>query len=551
MAEAEVYLGLDLSTQSVSSLAISSDGKVLHRETVNFDSELPAYGTTSGMTVKGDSVVTSPAGMWLEGLDLLFSRIDKDLLAKVRAISASAQQHGSVYWKRTGEESLRALDPSKSLKESILGALLFEDCPIWADSSTETQCAQLEQAMGGPQAVADATGSRAYARFTGNQIAKIAQQQGAKWEACERVALVSSFLSSLLLGSYAPIDYSDGSGMNLMDLRSKKWHPEACAATAPGLPEKLGPDPVAPSTVLGTVCKYWTGKYGVGAGCKVVCCSGDNPNSIVGTGLLPGEVGVSLGTSDTLMGIAHTPAPRLHGHLMPHPSFPAAFFAMLVYKNGARARSAVCDAACGGAWSAFEASLAKSQPGNNGKLLLHLPLPEITPHILATGVHREEESGAPAPGPFSDDEEVRGVVEARALSMRLHAQEIGIAFPPARVVLTGGSAQNKRVCKVMADVFGCAVEVNSQAVGDTAALGAALRAQEAATAPDPPGGTETERQRDTETASAEAARGTKRQRRELTVVATPDPDATAVYTAMLARFKAFEARVAALPAAPS
>jgi len=150
------------------------------------------------------------------------------------------------------------------------------------------------------------------------------------------------------------------------------------------------------------------------------------------------QVGVSLGTSDTLVGISHTPAPRLHAHLMPHPSFPDAFFAMLVYKNGARARCAVCDAACGGAWGTLEASLAKSQPGNAGRLLLHLPMPEITPHILATGVHREDESGAPAPGPFSDDEEVRGVVEGRALSMSLHAQEIGIAFPPAK---------NKRVCK--------------------------------------------------------------------------------------------------------
>eukprot|EP00961_Rhodomonas_salina_P107830 1451960-Rhodomonas_salina.1 len=31
---------------------------------------------------------------------------------------------------------------------------------------------------------------------------------------------------------------SAGSGMNLMDLRSKKWHPEACAATAPGTPPR-------------------------------------------------------------------------------------------------------------------------------------------------------------------------------------------------------------------------------------------------------------------------------------------------------------------------
>ena len=47
--------------------------------------------------------------------------------------------------------------------------------PIWQDSSTSEDCKRLEEIFGGPQALADCTGSRAYERFTGNQIARVSR----------------------------------------------------------------------------------------------------------------------------------------------------------------------------------------------------------------------------------------------------------------------------------------------------------------------------------------------------------------------------------------
>jgi xylulokinase len=43
------------------------------------------------------------------------------------------------------------------------------------DSSTGSQCKKLEEALGGPLDLAEITGSKAFHRFTGNQIAKIFQ----------------------------------------------------------------------------------------------------------------------------------------------------------------------------------------------------------------------------------------------------------------------------------------------------------------------------------------------------------------------------------------
>ena len=34
---------------------------------------------------------------------------------------------------------------------------------------------------------------------------------------------MSSFVASLFLGDYAPIDFSDGSGMNLLDIHTRQW----------------------------------------------------------------------------------------------------------------------------------------------------------------------------------------------------------------------------------------------------------------------------------------------------------------------------------------
>ena len=94
------------------------------------------------------------------------------------------------------------------------------------DSSTSMECRNLESAVGGPLELARRTGSRAYERFTGNQISKINSKNRNAYISCERISLVSSFIASLFIGDYAPIDFSDGSGMNLLNIQRKEWDKE-------------------------------------------------------------------------------------------------------------------------------------------------------------------------------------------------------------------------------------------------------------------------------------------------------------------------------------
>ncbi|CAN0530399.1 unnamed protein product, partial [Ectocarpus sp. 12 AP-2014] len=145
----------------------------------------------------------------------------------------------------------------------LAGCFARRDCPIWADSSTTRECHNLEEALGGPKAVAEATGSAAYCRFSGNQISRIARREPEAYASCERVSLVSSFVTSLLAGRYCSIDASDASGMNLMDIRSRDWHEGALAAAkADGLREKLGR--VCPSyECQGKVSPFFSTKFGL------------------------------------------------------------------------------------------------------------------------------------------------------------------------------------------------------------------------------------------------------------------------------------------------
>ena len=71
-------------------------------------------------------------------------------------------------------------------------------------------------------------------------------------------------------------------------------------ACAPNLADKLG-DPIMSSKVLGKVSNYMAERYGFEEDCLVVPCTGDNPSSLAGLGVRPGNVAISLGSSDTVM----------------------------------------------------------------------------------------------------------------------------------------------------------------------------------------------------------------------------------------------------------
>jgi xylulokinase len=469
----KLYLGVDCSTQSVTAIVVAVDRdrtQVVFETSFTFDEALPGYGTKHGVLPgTGVGVALSPPLMWADALDVMMRRVAASGLdlRRLAAIAGSAQQHGSVYLNAHAPAALATMDPAIAPAAQLTNGLSRPVSPIWMDSSTTGECTEITGALGGAAAIAERTGSRAFERFTGPQIRKFFKQEPDAYAATERIHVVSSFLASLLAGRHAPIDPGDASGMNLMDLRTRSWWPAALDATAPGLGQKL-PQIAAPWTIAGTLSRYWQARHTLPPA-RIVAWSGDNPSSLIGTGLVrEGVAAVSLGTSDTIFGLMREPRadPSGAGSVFGAPT--GDFMGLTCFANGSIARERVRDR-FGLTWSTFSAALAATPAGNDGRILLPWFDAEITPPVLVPGVRRF--GLAPDDGPGH----VRGVIEAQMLSMALHSRWMQTGVQTIHA--TGGGSANRDILRVMADVFGA--EVCQFQVTNSACLGAALRARHA------------------------------------------------------------------------
>jgi xylulokinase len=461
------FLGLDCSTQSLSAVVVDFHlKKPIYEKSVIFEKALPHYKTASG-TLRSEEplVVHSPPLMWLEALDFLFSSMVSDGvdLTKILAVSGSAQQHGSVYCNDSFPEALSAMDPTKSLVHQFQGVFSRKTAPIWMDASTAPECREIREAMGGSAAATLATGSDLLERFTGPQIRKFYKQEPDRYRQTASIHLVSSFLASILAGKPAPIDWGDGSGMNLMDIRAKRWNAKALEATAYGLLEKL--PALSPSTqVLGKISFYFSQKYGLNPNALALPWTGDNPASLIGLGLASeGHVGISVGTSFTYFGAMQEfhVDPAGEGNLFVSPT--GDYMPLSCFLNGALAIQRVRET-YGLDWPAFNKALETTPPGNHGAMMLPYFEAEITPKVLRPQVRRWrlKEDDAPT--------NCRALIEAQMMSMRLHSR--WMEFFPKRIIATGGVSNNPPILKIMADVHHC--PVFRSAVPKSTALGAAL-----------------------------------------------------------------------------
>ena len=261
------YIGIDLGTSAMKLLLTDETGSILNAVTREYPLHFPQQGWSE----------QDPADWWnacILGIPELLSGFDK---GRVAGIGVAGQMHGLV-----------ALDEQD---EIIRPAIL------WNDGRTAEETEWLNTVIG-KNKLSAYTGNIAFAGFTAPKLLWMQKHEPEHFAQIARIMLPKDYLNYRLTGVHA-CDYSDGSGMLLLDVEHKRWSKEMldiCHVSESQMPKLF-----ESYEVIGTVLPEVAKTLGIPETVKVVAGAGDNAAAAVGTGTVGnGACNISLGTSGTI-----------------------------------------------------------------------------------------------------------------------------------------------------------------------------------------------------------------------------------------------------------
>lgn len=409
-----LYLGFDLSTQQLKIIACNDNLSIHSKYAINFDEYSGKYGTHKGVLADVDTgEVVTPVALFLEALQTLLDRMKEEHFPfdKVRGISGSCQQHGTVYYSSQISNSLASLSAeSNSWCNDMADSFSFPTASNWQDRSTEQEIDDFEKALGSAKALCEMTGSKAHYRFSGLQIRRRARGNSKEWKNTSHVGLVSSFLDTFLTGQLRGVELGEACGTNLFDIQHEDWNDELLslilmknsrvdgvskeeeAQAAKRAREMLGP--VVHPDDSKHIAKYLVKRYGFSEQCVIWPITGDNLATIMSLPLNKDDLLVSMGTSTTVLLLTEKYIPSVNYHLFRHPVCPGIYMGMLCYCNGALAREQIRDEVnkkySSQGWDKFDeildARFSKDEKDNvdgDEKVGIYFPLGEIIPNAKA------------------------------------------------------------------------------------------------------------------------------------------------------------------------
>lgn len=261
------YIGIDLGTSAVKLLLVAEDGQICNSVTKEYPMEFPQPGWSQQNPQDWRKAV-------LEGIPQLLEGFDG---SQVAGIGCGGQMHGLVVLD----------DQDQVIRPAIL----------WNDGRTAKQVDYLNEEIG-RQTLSQLTANIAFAGFTAPKILWMRENEPENFARIAKIMLPKDYINYVLTGVHS-CDYSDASGMLLLDVQNKCWSQrmlEICGITQEQMPRLF-----ESYQCIGTVTPEMARQLGIPQTTKVVAGAGDDAAAAVGTGVVGnGGCNISLGTSGTI-----------------------------------------------------------------------------------------------------------------------------------------------------------------------------------------------------------------------------------------------------------
>ena len=210
----------------------------------------------------------------LEEVPALLEGFDK---SQVAGIGAGGQMHGLV-----------VLDEHDQVIRPAI---------LWNDGRTAQEVDYLNEVVG-REKLSALTANIAFAGFTAPKILWMKKHEPENFARIRKIMLPKDYINYILTGVHCT-DYSDASGMLLLDVEHKCWSGEMLDLC--GITESQMPKLFESYEAVGTLRPELAQKLGLPGNVVVCAGAGDNAAAAVGTGTVgAGGCNISLGTSGTL-----------------------------------------------------------------------------------------------------------------------------------------------------------------------------------------------------------------------------------------------------------
>ena len=261
------YIGIDLGTSAVKLVLMDEAGTPVRIVSKSYELYFPHPGWSE----------QNPEDWWEQtkaGIQELMDGLDRE---QVRAVSFGGQMHGLV----TLDKDDRVIRPAI----------------LWNDGRSQRETNYLNEVIG-KERLTKLTGNIAFAGFTAPKLLWMNGNEPDKFSRIRKIMLPKDYIAYKMTGIHC-CDYSDASGMLLLDVEHKCWSKEMLAICL--VDEEWLPHLYESYEQVGTLLPEVADELGLSRKVIVAAGAGDNAAAAIGTGAVgPDKCNLSLGTSGTI-----------------------------------------------------------------------------------------------------------------------------------------------------------------------------------------------------------------------------------------------------------